>query len=505
MLLGSMAAGAQTDAFRYDEAFPFVVVTGAEVDSLPTFSDQEFYEHSNSIIFEVNETDIHYDDPFFDLYYTRLLPYINERHLQLRKVFVRGAASPEGSYEGNRLLGKARSHELLTLLRKGLRYQYVVTSEEVCPITEDYGYLCILMREANDPDYSVVQSIYDECQGDEVCCKTRLMAAQNGRLWRRLISDYYPRLRAARFMLWFSEPDAEHAPASPVTPANGGAANVTRTHRDTIYINDTLFIHRPVVLDSIVGYTPMRGYRTLPGDTILRHPLFAVKTNLLFDLGTFLNAEVEVPLRRRGSILAEVVWPWWLQRSHNRWCCEMGSVSLEGRWWFRPWQYHSTFQQWHDSRRAPLTRGFLGAYVAGGYYDFQLPKTYDYPEGLSNYSYYRKGRQGEFLSAGLTLGVARSLGRHMRLEASLGVGAAYTEYRTYHVDANSDVETDRDQHLWRDEHNGAYDLLGWMNFHDHHPRSNARYLWIGPTKAKLSLVWLLSKPCRKGSKKGGDR
>lgn len=505
---------AQENVYHYDETFPFVVITGSGVDSIPAFSDQEFYEHSNSVIFEVNMTQVKSDDPFFELYYAQLLPYINERHLQLRKVFVRGAASPEGSYEGNFLLGQERTRELLTLIRKGLRHQYVETSEVVSPITEDYGYLCLLMREAGDPDYEVVQRIYDECGGDEPCCKERMIAEQGGHMWMRLYQTYFPLLRAARFMLWFSEPDAEHAPEPIVSPP-------VVARRDTVYLADTLYVHRTVVIDSLhvasgpqtpayichgrlhIGCIHDPELHPAPADTLMRHPLFALKTNLLFDAATFLNAEVEVPIRRRWSVMAEVVWPWWLQRSHNRWCNEMGSVSLEGRFWFRPWDYHSTFRHWRDSRRAPLTHGFVGVYAAGGYYDFQLPKTYDYPEGLSQYEYYRKGRQGEFLSAGLTLGVARYIGRRARFEASVGVGAAYTEYRTYHIDSNTEVAPDRDKHLWRDEHEGKYDLLGWMNFHDHHPRSNGRYFWVGPTKAKLSIVWLLTKPCRKADKQKG--
>lgn len=487
-------------------AFPYLVVTPSDVDSIPPFSDEEFYDRSGSVIFAVNKTDVAYDNPFFDLYYNTLLPYVNARHLQLRKIFIRGAASPEGPYEGNRRLGIQRSQTLLDLIRNGLRHQYVTNSEEVSSIIEDYGYLCILMQKRNDPDYRTVRTIYDTCGGDERCCKERLMAHQQGKLWRRLLKEYFADLRAARFVLWFSEPDAEHAPV--IEPAR----------RDTIFVTDTLVVHRTVVVDTVstvqmppficnghihIGCIHDCTLHPAPVDTVRRHPLFAIKTNLLFDVVTFLNAEIEVPLRRRHSVMAEVVWPWWLQRSNNRWCCEMGSVSLEGRWWFRPWEYHSTYQQWRDSHHAPLQGMFVGAYISAGYYDFQLPTTYDYPEGLSPYEYYRKGKQGEFISAGFTFGYSRYIGRHWRFEASIGIGAAYTEYRSYHIDANTDTEPDRDQHLWRDEHEGKYDLISWLNFRDPHPKSDGRYLWIGPTKAKLSISWLFTTPCRKNKKQKG--
>lgn len=494
----------------------FITLTSDTVTKAPTFTDAQFYSRSTSVIFEVNKTDIRRGDPFFQLYHDKILPLINDSHLQLRKIYIRGAASPEGPYDNNQRLGRGRSKALLQELQRGLKHQYLNIDTEISSINEDYGYLCLLLREAHDPAYAAVQHIYDDSKGDEVACKKRLMATDNGKLWNRLVKTYFPQLRAARLMLWFSVPDSAHAPAP-------GPAVIT--HRDTVYINDTLYVRRPVVVDDSVpptGYGPMMPYvchgkihigcihdtelHPAPADTLQRHPLFALKTNLLFDVATFLNAELEVPLRRQGSLMAEVVWPWWLQRSHNRWCNEMGSVSLEGRWWFRPWQYHSTYRQWRDTRRAPLTHGFLGAYIGAGYYDFQSPKTHNYPEGISQYEYYRKGRQGEFVSAGLTLGVSRYIGRRARFEASIGLGAAYTEYRSYHVDSNSETAPDRDQHLWRDEHTGHYNNIGWLNLRHNQPVSDGRYLWLGPTKAKLSIVWLLTKPCRKSKQqKGGAR
>ena len=46
--------------------------------------------------------------------------------------------------------------------------------------------------------------------------------------------------------------------------------------------------------------------------TMARKPLFAMKTNLLYDLGSAVNAGIEIPMRERWSLAMEWVFPWWL-------------------------------------------------------------------------------------------------------------------------------------------------------------------------------------------------
>lgn len=197
--------------------YPFIIVTKDTVKNIPVFTDKEFYNNSTGIIFQVNKSDIHPNDPFLETYKKAIIPYINNEHLQLRKVFVRGAASPEGPYENNKRLGKERTSALLTELQKDLQFQYKQMDTEISSITEDYGFLCVLMENALDPDYPLVKEIYNACGGNELQCKQQLMKAQGGKLWKRLTNVYFPQLRAARVILWFSEPDEDHAPLSKVS------------------------------------------------------------------------------------------------------------------------------------------------------------------------------------------------------------------------------------------------------------------------------------------------
>lgn len=464
----------QEPLYTHNSRFPFIITTKDTVQQIPAFTDEEFYQSSQGVIFKVNRTEIPATDRFMTLYRDSVLPWVNAQHLQLRKVFVRGAASPEGSYAANQRLGKGRSEALLNTLKRDLAHQYIKIDSEVSSITEDYGYLCLLMKEAKDSDYVCVQTIYDDCKGDERCLKQALMAADHGKLWSRLNKKYFDRLRTARLILWFCEPDEEHAP-EPVQPVVQTVVvekpvPVVITSRDTVYVHDTLVVVRKTYIDStIVVQRNKHDERALSArDTLLRHPILAVKSNLLFDLATLLNGEIEVPFAQRYSIVAECTWPWWLEKKHNKWCVEMGSVGLEGRYWFRKWKQHSTFDAWRRTKHAPLRGWFVGIYANCGYYDFQLKR--------------HSGSQGEFAGAGLSIGYSTYLARNWRMEFSLAGGAAMYQDRKYFIEDNTATDPHRDQHLWKDG-------------------EEKKSIWYGPTKAKISISYLITGKCKKGGKR----
>ena len=170
-----------------------------------------------------------------------------------------------------------------------------------------------------------------------------------------------------------------------------------------------------------------------------RHPLFAVKTNLLFDAALMPNIELEVPIGKRWSLNGEYMFPWWLIND-DRYCLQILMGGLEVR--YRPGK---------RSGRDVLTGHFIGLYAGGGKYDLQWDKN---------------GYQGEFfIAAGVSYGYAHSIARNLRLEYNIGIGMLRTDYRHYHS---------------RDNHR----TLLWQE--------NGEYTWLGPTKLKISLVWLIT-------------
>lgn len=177
---------------------------------------------------------------------------------------------------------------------------------------------------------------------------------------------------------------------------------------------------------------------------------FAIKTNLLFDVATVLNIEAEFPIKNRSSILAEWNFPWWVAKNNGS-ALEVLSGSLEYRYWFG-----------NRTIRPKLTGWFAGAYAGGGLYDLQ---------------WNNNGYQGEFfISAGLSGGYAHTINKKetLRMEYSLGVGYLETDYRYY------EGRRDNKYLVWQ------YDGRQW---------------WLGPTKAKISLVWMIQK--NQNKRRGG--
>lgn len=169
-----------------------------------------------------------------------------------------------------------------------------------------------------------------------------------------------------------------------------------------------------------------------------KETILALKNNLLYDLALAPNIEIELPIGRRWSLNAEYKCPWWLNSSRS-FCYQLLSGGIEARYWLG-----------NRQARNRLTGHFLGVYAEGGRYDFQFGG--------------EDGYQGKYYgAAGLAYGYSRQLARHLAIEFSLGVGYLTTEYRKYS--------------LYEDD-------LIW--------KTSNKYNFIGPTKAKISLVWLIT-------------
>ncbi|MBP5721912.1 MAG: DUF3575 domain-containing protein [Bacteroidales bacterium] len=171
-----------------------------------------------------------------------------------------------------------------------------------------------------------------------------------------------------------------------------------------------------------------------------RNTAFAVKTNVLYHAATMFNAEIEIPIGKRISLVVEDVFPWW--ETGYKYCLQMLEIGAEGRFWFNEWERRGTDK---------LVGPFVGVYAMSAKYDFQYKMDVDY--------------QGEYWSAGITGGWNFNLGREPwgRLELSLGLGYLRTDYRSY-------LPTD------------AYDKL------IRNPYKTGVAQYFGPTKAVVGIV-----------------
>lgn len=178
--------------------------------------------------------------------------------------------------------------------------------------------------------------------------------------------------------------------------------------------------------------------------------LYAVRTNLLVPA---LNVGAEVPIGNRWSVSADYYYPWFWPGKKNDKCFELLGWSAEGRYWFGKNRTESDRLLGHSA----------GVYAAGGYFDISR-----------NY----KGRQGEFVSAGVDYTYAMPLDRKgwLNMEFTLAVGYIHSWNKKYTV-------------------SGPYGQL--------YPEPGTEMFdYFGPTKVAVSLVvplnWL---PWKKEGKK----
>ena len=187
---------------------------------------------------------------------------------------------------------------------------------------------------------------------------------------------------------------------------------------------------------------------------IITKPLFAIKTNLLYDVLSAANLEIEVPIGKQWSVAAEGIFPWW-KASRADWTMQL----LAG---------HATVKYWFGDRDAKevLTGWNIGLYGGVGKYDLQF--------------FDKDGEQGDFFDAGIQGAYAHKIGKCFRMEYSLGVGYLQRDSKKYDKANNTmhgDIKVFR------------------------YPWEVKRRQWFGPTSAKISLVWLLNKKTVK--KEGG--
>jgi len=341
---------------------------------------------------------------------------------------IKGYASPEGSYANNVRLSQGRTERL----RQYITGSWGVPSEQLHTDSEaeDWQGLrqYVEAHRADIPDASHILSIIDNGDADPDH-QLAVIAARYPAAYQLLLRDCFPALRRTEYTITY---ERRHY-------TGGGPAAVSP---DTIVSAGTSIAIDSLQPDIVTYMTPTR-------------PWIALKTNMLFDLLFTPNVEVEVPIGNRWSLMVEDWFPWLL---HNK----GGNISI-GRY-VRPgndmktsayelWTLGVELRYWWQGAcpqaRPRLTGPFLGLYYANGKYDVEWNS---------------KGDQGEFNSVGLTYGYCWPLSRHWNLEASVSAGYFWGPRRHYKGEFD-------DTHLiWKYTGHTSY---------------------VGPTKLKLSLVWLI--------------
>ena len=168
---------------------------------------------------------------------------------------------------------------------------------------------------------------------------------------------------------------------------------------------------------------------------------WALKTNFIYDALLSPSLEIEYRVSPRWSVQLDYSIAWWKNTKKHQYY-QIHQISPEVRYWLRP------ERGWHGH--------YIGSFVGAGYYD------------LENGA---RGYKGEFLMGGFSYGYMFPIGRVLSFDAGIGVGYMHTKYEEY------------------------------LPIEGHYVyQQTSRTGYLGPLKAKFSLVWHLGY-----KKKGGAR
>lgn len=337
--------------------------------------------------------------------------------------------SPDGDESYNASLAIRRKHSIREFLQ---RYNSDIDVDKIHFFSEGENwseFRKLVASDSNLPDRAEVLALIDFHKNDVVKRKQLLRKLNQGAAYKYMVHNVFPKLRRAEITIVRETPNVSKETFDPVS----SASELLVSKQEEALPKDQ---PDKSVGESVKEQTceVVMSKAEGPGKS---KTVLAVKNNLLYDLVLAPNIEVEIPLGKRWSLNTEYKCPWWLNSKHD-FCYQLLSGGLEGRCWLG-----------NRQKRNRLTGHFIGLYAEGGIYDFQLRGD---------------GYQGKYYgAAGVTYGYARQLARHFSLEFSLGIGYLTTEYKKY-----TPYEGD----------------IVWTN--------SGRYNFIGPTKAKISLVWLIT-------------
>ncbi len=423
------------------DKYSYVVVLGA--DTTVNIPDSSFYKISRKVIFKVNKYEIPDTSDFRRDLREELMPYMNEREYRLKSIVIRGAASPEGPYRWNVFLAKHRAQALVDLINS---YSTLPAKEKMATVevAEDYQYLAMTMKERGDKDYSRVNALVEEYfPADLKTLKRKLQRMDRGKLWRRLLKEYYPEMRAARVVLVF-----ERYVTLTTRPLESTTAAQT----------EQLEIPEEVKLDTLTPVMP-------------RRELLSVKTNVLHDLAympgynrwcPIPNVAVEYyPLHGHFTFGASVDFPWWQHYRDHKYF-QIRNYQLEARYYLRS----GDVRERGYGNGAAFSGWYAQAYAQAAIYNVCFDAD--------------RGWEGEGIGGGLGFGYVMPLSKngHWRLELGAQFGLFWTKHDPYQWLCPVDGDAEGEKYFYK-----------WTGDADDFSTRQHRFTWIGPTRLNVTISY----------------
>lgn len=435
--------------------YPYIYFVG-KGDSTAIGEDY-FFDHAGYVIFPVGKAKLPLNSPLLKELSGTVLPQMNRDSLQLNGVILRGSASPEGPWRVNQRLGQARTKSLVDFLKNQSAFPISDSLMSAKAEGEDYRMLCRQMMLKGDPDYSLVAILCDKYLGigRQDILKQKLMRIRGGRLWRRLLKEYFPGLRSARLMLTVKKYEPAPQP-EPVAEQ--------KTLVPPVVIEEPTF---PVAAEDTVV---LEDYR------IPRRELLSIKTNLLF-YGVYVpfgynrycpipNIGIEYyPLHGHFTLGASLDFPWWVNYEKHKFF-EVRNLQIEGRYYFKTNESNGS-NETNGTYKGPAFKGFyLQAYGHLGIFEIGLHKD--------------KGYKGEGFGGGLGLGYMMPISKkgHWRLEFAAQFGYLYVKHDPFQFEYRGGV----------DLHDELY-YYDWVRPASEFKKRQYRYTYFGPTRVGVTLTY----------------
>jgi hypothetical protein len=380
---------------------------------------------------------------------------------------VTGTASAEGKYNYNLNLAEARARSCKKFMLKHYPALNSVTIKTVAYVNNLDALKNAINTDQETPYKAEVLDVLNTDRDPGVKC-WKLKQIGEGSAWKYITDRYAEHLPAGKGLIRFKASSKTDQETPKVKHKEEDKIEIKESeikHQYTPAASERKVVEAEVVVETetIVEAEVVVETETVIDEKVVevveeksissKKELFAIKTNLLFDLLSLVNLEVEVPIGERWSIAGEWIFPWWIvdngAANSKRHRIQVLNANIEGKYWFG-----------NRTNRPRMTGWFTGVYTGAGLYDFE---------------YNAKGYQGEFLiNGGITAGYAHTINKSktLRMEYTVGVGYAQTEYRHYEAYFGADNK--------------------WTPIR----QETGRYEYIGPTRAKISLVWMLNRKNR---------
>lgn len=361
-------------------------------------------------------------------------------HLNICKIRIEGGASPEGNLSINRRLSVNRANRI---------FDYVKSHSTLPDSITDYKFIgrdwnLLLSLSEADPDLPDYDTVIQFLRGITAKIESGEEDTEQNLLDFKKLSagKPYRYLYSKVFpLLRASRLIIEYDPRLP----------------------KFLVPNMPLTLTGITATPPEEiAITQIPlmreGDNICRPFYMDLRSNMLYDLLALPNIGAEFYVGKNFSVIANWMYGWWSNNSRHRYWRAYGG-DIGGRWWFGK-----------ASHRKPLTGHHIGLYAGIITYDFEFGGT-GYMGGLPHHTLWDRCNY----IAGIEYGYSLPIAARLNIDFTVGIGYIGGKVIKY--------KPQNGEYMWQSTHQ--------LN-------------WFGPTKAEISLVWLIG--CDNfNRKKGGSR